>query len=210
MFTFAALMISLANFSYIIEVLGTVAFAMSGVYAALAKKLDIFGVLVIAFVTALGGGTVRDVLIGATPVAWLKDTHTLLIILATVAVALQFRKWMGNFQRTLMVLDALGLGLFTVIGIHKGLTLGFSPGVCIALGTITGCFGGVVRDIMLNHIPALFHVKELYATTCIAGGLVYFALRGWLGEEPAQGIAVATISTLRIISYLRKWYLPPL
>lgn len=183
---------------------------MSGVFAALAKKLDMFGVLVIAFVTSVGGGTVRDMLIGATPVAWLKDTHTLSIILITVVITLLLRKRIGNFQRTLMVFDALGLGLFTVIGIQKGIAYGLSPGVCVALGTITGCFGGVVRDILLNHIPALFHVKELYATTCIAGGTVYFLTTGALGPEAAQVIAASVVSSFRIISYLRKWHLPSL
>lgn len=201
---------SLATFSSVIEVLGIIAFAMSGVFAALEKKLDVFGVLVIAFVTSVGGGTVRDVLIGATPVAWLKDTYTLQIILATTVITLLLRKRISNFQRTLMVFDALGLGLFTVIGIQKGIAFGLSPGVCIALGTITGCFGGVVRDILLNQIPALFHVKELYATTCIVGGTVYFLLSGVLGVEIAQIIAVLLISSFRIVSYLRKWHLPSL
>ncbi|TSJ44333.1 trimeric intracellular cation channel family protein [Mucilaginibacter corticis] len=201
---------SLATFSSVIETLGIVAFAMSGVFAALGKKLDMFGVLVIAFVTSVGGGTVRDLLIGATPVAWLKDTHTLQIILVTTILTLLLRKRIGNFQRTLMVFDALGLGLFTVIGIQKGLAFGLNPGVCVALGTISGCFGGVVRDILLNHIPALFHAKELYATTCIAGGTVYFLLNGVLDQEAVQTIAALVISSFRIISYLRKWHLPSL
>jgi len=203
-------MTSLATFSSVIEVLGIIAFAMSGVFAALEKKLDVFGVLVIAFVTSVGGGTLRDVLIGATPVGWLKDTHTLQIILATTVVTLLLRKRIGNVETTLMVFDALGLGLFTVIGIQKGIAVGLSPGVCVALGTITGCFGGVVRDMMLNHIPRLFHVKELYATTCIVGGTVYFLLSGVLGVEAAQVVAILVISSFRIVSYLRKWHLPGL
>jgi uncharacterized membrane protein YeiH len=96
-------MTSLATFSSVIEVLGIIAFAMSGVFAALEKKLDVFGVLVIAFVTSVGGGTLRDVLIGATPVGWLKDTHTLQIILATTVVTLLLRKRIGNVETTLMV-----------------------------------------------------------------------------------------------------------
>jgi len=130
--------------------------------------------------------------------------------LATTVLTLLLRNQIGNFQRTLILFDALGLGLFTVIGIQKGIAVGLSPGVCVALGTITGCFGGVVRDILLNHIPALFHVKELYATTCIVGGTVYFLLTNVLDVEIAQIIAVLVISSFRIISYLRKWYLPSL
>jgi uncharacterized membrane protein YeiH len=203
-------MASIATFSSIIEFLGVVAFATSGVFAALEKKLDIFGILVIAFVTSIGGGTIRDLLLGATPVSWLKDTHILQIILGTTVLALFLRNRIGNFQRTLMVFDALGLGLFTVIGIQKGLAFGLDPGVCVALGTIAGCFGGVIRDILLNHIPALFHAKELYATTCIAGGTVYFFLIRVLDEETTQIIAILVISSFRIISYLRKWHLPSL
>lgn len=202
--------VSIATFSNVIEVLGVIAFTVSGVFAAVEKKLDVFGVLVIAFVTSIGGGTVRDVLLGDTPVAWLKDTRILEIILATALITLLFRNRIKNFQRTLLVFDALGLGLFTIIGLEKGVHAGFSPGICIALGTITGCFGGVVRDILLNHIPALFHVKEIYATACIAGGIMYFLSRNILGEEPAQLVAALAISAIRIISYLRKWHLPVL
>lgn len=203
-------MASIATFTSVIETLGIIAFAMSGVFAALEKKLDLFGVLVIAFVTSVGGGTLRDVLIGATPVAWLKDTHTLLIILVTALLTLLLRKRIGSFERTLMVFDALGLGLFTVIGIQKGIAAGLHPGVCVALGTMTGCFGGVVRDIMLNHIPRLFHTRELYATTCIVGGTVYFLFRNVLGDEAMQVVAALVISSFRIVSYLRKWHLPSL
>jgi uncharacterized membrane protein YeiH len=201
-------MTSLETFSSIIEVLGIVAFSASGVFAALEKKLDVFGVLIIAFVTSVGGGTIRDVLLGATPVAWLKDMDTLLIILGTTVFTLLLRDRIRNFQRTLMVFDALGLGLFTIIGIQKGLAFGLHPGVCVALGTITGCFGGVIRDILLNQIPTLFHAKELYATTCITGGTIYFLLAGVINEELAQGVAIAVVSSFRIISYLRKWHLP--
>ncbi|RVU02067.1 trimeric intracellular cation channel family protein [Mucilaginibacter limnophilus] len=201
--------VSLSAFSLVIEVLATIAFTVSGVFAALEKKLDVFGVTIIAFITALGGGTVRDVLIGATPVAWMKDVNLLLIILGTVAITLLLRKHMGNLHQTLLLFDALGLGLFTVVGIRKGLAIDLSPGICVALGTITGCFGGVVRDILLNKIPTLFQ-KEIYATACIAGGVLYLILIRPFGEETAEVTAIITISLIRIIAYRRKWTLPPL
>jgi uncharacterized membrane protein YeiH len=105
--------------------------------------------------------------------------------------------------------DGLGLGLFTIIGIKKGLAIDLSPGICITLGTITGCFGGVMRDVILNQIPALFH-KELYATPCIIGGITYLVLINLVSEELAQITSIIIISTIRIIAYRKQWRLPSL
>lgn len=194
---------------FIIEMMGTAAFTMSGVFAAIEKKLDVFGVLVIGFVTAIGGGTIRDILIGVRPVTWMTDDATILVILVSAAMAILFRSRLANFRKTLFFLDALGLGIFTIIGIQKGATANLAPGICIALGTITGCFGGVIRDILLNRIPTLF-MKELYATPCIAGGILYFLLGGSTSEGFAQGMAIATVCVLRIVAYRRNWTLPSL
>src|SRR5579862_8875579 len=144
---------NMINISSAIEISGTVAFAVSGSFSAMQKRLDVFGVLIMGFVTAIGGGTIRDVLIGDTPVAWMRDYQLPLIILGTVIATILFKKYIKAFKITLFLFDALGLGLFTIIGIQKGLAAGLNPGVCVALGTITGCFGGVIRDILLNNIP---------------------------------------------------------
>lgn len=159
----------------LIDILGTVTFAISGVFAAMEKKLDLFGILIIAFITAIGGGTLRDMLIGDLPVTWMRSIETPLIILASAAAAVLFGNVIRNFQTTLFIFDSLGLGFFTVLGIQKGIKFGLTPGICIALGTITGCFGGVIRDMLLNNIPLIFK-KEIYATACILGGLIYFLL----------------------------------
>src|ERR1700749_90054 len=132
-----------------IEIAGTVAFAVSGSYSAMLKRLDVFGVLIMGFVTAIGGGTIRDVLIGDTPVNWMRDYQLPLVILATVVATVIFKKYIKTLKITLFLFDSLGLGLFTIIGVQKGLAAGLNPGVCVALGTITGCFGGVLRDILL-------------------------------------------------------------
>jgi uncharacterized membrane protein YeiH len=169
----------------LIDILGTVTFAVSGVFAAMQKKLDLFGILIIAFITAIGGGTLRDLLIGDLPVSWMRSERTPLLILVSAVSAILFGNVIRNFQQTLFIFDSLGLGFFTVLGIQKGLQFGFSPLICVALGTITGCFGGVIRDILLNNIPLIFR-KEIYATACILGGSVYFLLlsvhfnRNWL------------------------------
>jgi uncharacterized membrane protein YeiH len=195
------------SFSTIIEILGTIAFTISGAFSAMQKRLDAFGVLVLGFVTAIGGGTLRDVLIGNTPVAWLRDINTPLIILGTTIITIIFKHLVKNLKVTLLLFDALGVGLFTIIGIQKGLAVNLNPGICIALGTITGCFGGVLRDVLLNHIPVLFH-KELYAIPCITGGVCYILLLPLVEQQVAEAISVVVICTFRILAVRYNWRLP--
>lgn len=195
------------SFSTIIEILGTVAFTVSGAFSAMQKKLDAFGVLIIGFVTAIGGGTLRDVLIGNTPVSWLRDITVPMIILVTTIITIGFKRHVDNLKITLLVFDALGVGLFTIIGIQKGLAIDLNPAICIALGTITGCFGGVLRDMLLNYIPVLFH-KELYAIPCITGGICYIYLRRVADQQIAESVSVVVISTFRILSVRFNWRLP--
>jgi uncharacterized membrane protein YeiH len=197
------------NISSIIEISGTVAFAISGAFSAMQKRMDIFGVIIMGFVTAIGGGTIRDILIGDTPVSWMRDYKLPLIILGTVIAAILFKKYIKTFKVTLFLFDALGLGLFTIIGIQKGVSIGLNPGICIALGTITGCFGGVVRDILLNHIPLIFH-REIYATACIFGGMLYFLLVGYLDINIVKVMAITVICSIRIIAVKFKLTLPKL
>lgn len=197
-----------ANTTDIIEVLGTVAFAISGTFAAVQKRLDPFGVLIIAFVTSIGGGTVRDLLIGDTPVAWMRDVNYCLLILVTSLLALYFKTQVKKFKVTLFLFDSLGLGLFTLVGVQKGIVFGLDPGICVALGTITGCFGGVIRDTLLNTIPLVFR-KEIYATASILGGVLYFGLlKINLDSDIAKIAVIAFIVTLRIVVVRYKLALP--
>ncbi|MBW4891039.1 trimeric intracellular cation channel family protein [Mucilaginibacter sp. HMF5004] len=197
------------NLSYIIiiELFGTIAFAISGAVSAIEKKLDLFGVLVLAFVTAIGGGTIRDVLIGNTPVTWMRDLNTPMVILATALLAVFFKNRLKLLPKTLFLFDTLGLGLFTVTGIQKGIAMGISPGICVALGTITGCFGGVMRDLLLREIPVLFR-KEFYASACIVGGSVYVLLLPVCGQVIAQTVAIVIICALRSLAVRFNWRLP--
>ena len=197
------------EFLQIIDILGTVAFAVSGVYAAMQKKLDVFGVLIIAFVTAIGGGTVRDMMIGDLPVSWIRNIDYSLIVLSTVIVVIIFKNSIfKNFKKTLLVFDSIGLGFFTILGLQKGLAFGLYPGVCIALGTMTGCFGGIIRDISLNNIPLIFE-KEIYATACIVGGSVYMLL-GYTNMqiEWMEAISILIVFLIRILSVRFQWKLP--
>ena len=195
------------NISNVIEIAGTVAFAISGAFSAMQKRLDVFGVLIMGFVTAIGGGTIRDVLIGYTPVSWMRDYQLPLIILGTVIVTILFKKYIKSFKVTLFLFDALGLGLFTIIGIQKGIGAGLNPGVCVALGTITGCFGGVLRDILLNNIPLIFH-KEIYATACILGGTLYILLINRIDTGTLEILAVTVVCATRIVAVKYKLSLP--
>lgn len=191
-----------------IEILGTISFAISGSFAAMQRRLDPFGVLIIAFVTSIGGGTVRDMLLGDTPVAWMRDVNYCLLILVTSLLTIFFKTHIKKFKVTLFLFDSLGLGLFTLVGVQKGIVFGLSPGICVALGTITGCFGGIIRDTLLNTIPLIFR-KEIYATACILGGILYFALLSFnLKADIAKIIVIAFIFTLRVIVVRYKLALP--
>lgn len=191
-----------------IETLGTISFAVSGTFAAMQRRLDPFGVLIIAFVTSIGGGTVRDMLLGDTPVAWMRDVNYCLLILLTSLVTIFFKTHIKKFKVTLFLFDSMGLGLFTMLGIQKGIMFGLSPGICVALGTITGCFGGVIRDTLLNTIPLIFR-KEIYATACILGGILYFSLQYFnLKQDVATIIVIAFIFALRVIVVKYKLALP--
>lgn len=188
-----------SNTSEVIEILGTIAFAISGTFSAMQRKLDVFGVLIIAFVTSVGGGTIRDLLIGDTPVAWMRDVQVCLVILVTSIAAIIFKTYIRKLKVTLFLFDSLGLGLFTVVGLQKGINFGLNPGICIALGTITGCFGGIIRDILLNTIPLIFR-REIYATVCIFGGVVYLLLLHFkLNTDISKFIVIAIIVATRII-----------
>tara|TARA_R110000868_G_scaffold66671_4_gene198451 strand:- start:926 stop:1537 length:612 start_codon:yes stop_codon:yes gene_type:complete len=195
-------------FYFIIDILGTIAFAISGVLVAMDKRLDVFGVLIIAFVTAVGGGTLRDLLIGIKPVGWLNAPMHLMIIVVTVLLAIIFVKQLKYVRKSLFLFDTIGIGLYTMIGIEKGLAADLSPVMCIALGTITACFGGVIRDILCNEIPVIFR-KEIYATVCILGGLVYFLLIQFPIENTiAYSMAIVTIIIMRVLAVQFKISLP--
>ncbi len=164
-------------FSYI-NIGGTIAFVASGTLAGIRQKLDIFGILVIAFVTAIGGGTLRDLLIGQSPVKWLTDVNIIYLIVGISLATILFRKYIDKLDKTLLFFDTLGLAFFTIKGIEVGIETQLSMPSCIILGTITACFGGVIRDILLNEVPTIFS-KEIYATACIAGGISFFVFKNF-------------------------------
>lgn len=197
-----------SNFLNIIDIVGTFAFAVAGAFSAMERKLDPFGTLIISFVTAIGGGTVRDVLVGNFPVNWLTNDSTILIIFSSAVLTMLFASYLKQLNTALFIFDALGLGLFTIIGLEIGLKRGFSAGICIALGTISACFGGVLRDVLLNKVPLIFR-KEIYALACIIGGIVYyFIIRTDLNDDIAKVFCILLIFAIRIIAVRFKLSLP--
>jgi len=194
----------------LMENLGTAAFGISGALAALNKRLDVFGVLVLTFATAVGGGTIRDIMIGNTPVAWMKDQQAITVVFIAYLITLFFRKYLQFFPRTLAIFDTIGLGFATVVGLQRGLAADLSPSVCVALGMVTGCFGGVLRDVLLNEIPLVFR-KDIYASASLLGGGLYFAFAAWEMAAPwAATLSVVVVVGIRLAAMQWKWDLPGL
>lgn len=192
----------------LLDFIGTVAFAMSGALTAIHKKLDIFGVFIIAFVTAVGGGTLRDVMIGRTPVSWMLDLNYVYMIIFGFILAIIFRKKLDRLRTSLSLFDTIGLSIFTLIGLERGMIWGLHPAICIALGTMTACFGGVIRDILCTEIPVIFR-REIYATVCIAGGIVFFALKQINLEQDILYIITSVFMiSFRLLAVKYHWYLP--
>ncbi|AFU70093.1 hypothetical protein P700755_003466 [Psychroflexus torquis ATCC 700755] len=160
------------DYILILDILGVIAFSISGVLSSLRKRMDAFGILIIAFVTSVGGGTLRDVLLGL-PVMWMQDMTYVYVIIVTTVLAVIFRKKLSYLRKSLFLFDTLGIGLYTVVGVEKGISQELPAIICVALGTMSACFGGVIRDILCNDIPQIFR-REIYATACILGGLSYF------------------------------------
>jgi len=194
---------SVAN---IIDILGTIAFAISGVITATKKRMDLFGILIIATVTSVGGGTLRDLLIGKSPVSWLLNTTFVYTILVTTVVGVIFRKQLHYVRKSLFLFDTIGIALYTITGTQMGILIDLHPAICVALGTITACFGGVIRDILCNEIPVIFR-KEIYASACILGGSVYIGLIK-LGFAPGvtaiiAGLTIIVVRTLAVVYELQ-------
>lgn len=159
-------------FVQLLDFIGTFAFAISGIRLASAKQFDLFGAYVVGFVTAIGGGTIRDLLLDVTP-GWM--TNPIYVICTGVALlwVLLFGKYLIHLRNTFFIFDSIGLALFTVVGVGKSLALGYPFWVAIIMGSITGAAGGVIRDVFINEIPLIFR-KEIYALACVAGGVAYW------------------------------------
>lgn len=193
----------------VIEFLGTIAFAISGIRLASAKKFDWFGAIVVGFVTAIGGGTLRDILLDVTPF-WMQSSIYLWGTVLAFLIVVLFRKFLVHLNNTIFWFDCIGLGLFVVVGYEKTMMLGYAVWVCIFMGTITGIVGGILRDILINEIPIIF-TQELYAVACIIGGII-FAILIYFGVDlsSTEIITAVAIVIVRILAIRFSWRLPTL
>jgi uncharacterized membrane protein YeiH len=192
----------------LLDYIGTLVFAISGGLAAMNKKFDPFGVVIIALVTAVGGGSLRDILIGRTPVAWMMQIEYFLLVLVGAFVAILFRERLVYFRRTLFLFDAIGLGIFTITGVEIGLQTDLHPVICLVLGTLSAAFGGVIRDILVNEVPLIFH-KEVYASLSLLGGVLLLAFHFFGWSLPLGYVLIsAFIVLLRILAVRFHWSLP--
>ncbi len=196
---------SSAELIYYVDLAGTFVFAVSGWLLAAKKELDFFGASVIAFVTAVGGGTLRDVLIGSTPVGWMQDVNYLIIIASGMFAAAFFRRIFEKLRKTMFLFDSVGIGLFTILGLQKTLDLGLSPIVAVMMGTISAEFGGVLRDTLVNEIPLIFR-REVYATVCLVGGIIYLMLgQTAINDDFRIIVTISIIITIRILAVVYNW-----
>ncbi len=192
---------------YLIDLLGTLVFAISGVLSGTCKKFDAFGASVLGFVTAIGGGTIRDILTGSLPVAWTQDLNYVYIIFLSLPLVYLFKNQILRLRKTMFFFDTLGIGLFTVLGVQKTFDLGFSPIIAILMGTISAVFGGVLRDTLANEVPLIFR-KEIYATACLIGGIVYYFISQLnVPIYLAQIISILIVIIIRILAVKFHWSL---
>lgn len=197
------------TFVQVIEFIGTFAFAISGIRLASAKKFDWFGAYVVGVATAIGGGTIRDLMIGLTPF-WMTDPVYLICSALALLGVIMFGKFLISQQNTFFVFDTIGLALFAVVGVEKTLAQGFPLWVAIIMGTITGAAGGVIRDVFINEVPLIFR-KEIYAIACVIGGLVY-GVCDWLAMDVVliEIISGLSVFLARILAVKYHWALPVL
>lgn len=195
------------TFVQILDFIGTFAFAISGIRLASAKRFDWFGAYVVGFVTAIGGGTIRDLLLDVTP-GWMTDPIYLICTGVALLWVIFFGKHLIHLHNTFFIFDTIGLALFTVVGVGKSLALGYPFWVAIIMGSITGAAGGVIRDVFINEIPLIFR-KEIYAMACVVGGTAYWLCElAGMQSYGCQVIGGISVFITRILAVKYKICLP--
>lgn len=196
------------NIIYTIDIAGTFAFAISGALVAIKKDFDVFGVIIIAFVTAVGGGMIRDVLINAHPINWIGDINYIWTILTAVFTTFLFKSKIAPLRKTMFLFDTIGISVFTLLGLQKGLNYELHPFVALVMGMVSAVFGGVIRDVLTRKVPLIFK-KEIYASACLSGGVVYLLLGKLnLNHDLQFIIAASVIILIRTIAVVYELELP--
>lgn len=193
----------------IITYTGVFVFAVTGVLKARTKRFDIFGAVVLAFVTAYGGGTIRDLLIGVRPVNWVNDNLAIGIVVFSTILTFFFKMNTSIIKKLIFLVDAFGIGLFTIVGIQVALRAGISNGYALVMGIITATFGGLLADVLCNKVPSILKPGELYATACLLGGILYLVMLNYhLQTEISMIISILVIAAIRISAIRKKLQLP--
>jgi uncharacterized membrane protein YeiH len=196
------------NIIYILDLIGTAAFAASGAWVGVRKHMDLFGVLVLGVVTAVGGGTLRDLLLGDIPPFSLKNESYIYIAIVVSLIVFANRVQFKTFEKPLLYFDAIGLGTFVVIGTTKALDFHLGLLGAILMGVMTGTAGGVIRDLFANQVPLIFR-REIYASACVAGGLLLVALETVGTARPVAALLSAgTVISVRLLAIHYNWALP--
>lgn len=193
---------------YLLELVAVGVFAVSGCVAAGRKKLDFVGVFAISVVTAVGGGTVRDLLLNRHPIAWVFDANYLYVILLSVFLAIAYVRFRPPPKQALLIADGIGLAVYSIIGAQLAHNMGFPAIVAVIMGALTGSAGGVIRDILCNDVPILFQGGYLYATAAVIGATFYVVVERWLNPEITALLAMAIVGILRGVSIVYRWNLP--
>ncbi len=197
------------NVIQLIMYIGIFVFAATGALKARTHHMDIFGGAVIAFATAYGGGTIRDLLIGAKPVNWVNDYLALGLVISAVIIVSLFDSNQIRFRKTIFFTDAIGLGMFTAAGIERSLAFDINEGYAVIMGVITATFGGLLADILCGEKPDLLKRGELYATVCAIGGLIYILMkRAGIEHDLGLFICVCIVVFIRIFSKRKRLRLP--
>jgi uncharacterized membrane protein YeiH len=193
---------------YILDLIGTAAFAASGAWVGVRKHMDLFGVLVLGVVTAVGGGTLRDLLLGDIPPFSLQDETYIYIAIAISLVVFANRKRFETFEKPLLYFDAIGLGTFLVIGTTKALEFQMGLLSAVIMGVMTGTAGGILRDVLANQVPLILR-SEIYASACIAGGVLLVVLeQAGAGRIASALLAAGTVIAVRLLAIHYEWGLP--
>jgi uncharacterized membrane protein YeiH len=192
---------------YALDIISVLVFAISGVLTAIDNKFDIVGAFIIGLVTALGGGSLRDIMIGKTPVGWMNDLNYLWTILLALFLAYLFRHKILKLRKSMFLFDTIGIGLATILGLEKTLSVGLTIPIALIMGVVSAVFGGVLRDILTNIVPLIFR-KEIYASACFLGGLVYILLENISSLQTINMIvSISIVIVIRYFSIKNKWTL---
>lgn len=192
---------------YILDIIGTLVFAISGVLTAIDSDFDVVGSSIIGMVTAVGGGTLRDVLIGQTPVGWMTDLNYLWTVIAALVLSYLFKNKILKLRKSMFFFDTIGIGLFTILGLQKTLLVGLELPIAVLMGIVSAVFGGIIRDVLTNKVPLIFR-KEIYASACLAGALVYLGLSK-ISDNLLINMFVSmfTVVVIRYLAVKNNWSL---